>query len=395
MANGKKHKRGSDIETKATLASPDDALLTLFGITSTGSGVAVSPAQALAVPAVAAAIRVISEACASLDRTVVQGPRGAGKVQPDHPITKLLNGDVNPWTSATELIRDLVAQALTQNAGGIGWINRVAGRSKIGEIIQWRNGVVSVEIADNGEPTFKGPDNLLDPRDVIHVRAPFDRCPLSLAAEAIGIAAVMERHAARLFKSGARPSGIVHVPKGVGEGGAKKIIAAWNAAHGGSEKSGKTAILWDGAEFKPFMLNSVDSQFLQLRVFQNLEIARAFGVPPSMIFELERMTWTNSEQLGKEFLTFHLEPWLQILEAALGRVLLTREERDQGLRIHFDRDDLSQADLEVRATAINSLIASKVLNANEARSWLGLAPRDGGNAFENPNINPERAPAIV
>jgi hypothetical protein len=53
--------------------------------------------------------------------------------------------------------------------------------------------------------------------------------------------------------------------------------------------------------------------------------------------------------------------------------------------IRFDRDDLTRADLTARATAISSLISSRTLSPNEGRSWLGLAPREGGNVFENPN----------
>ncbi|WP_255440803.1 hypothetical protein [Paracoccus sp. MC1854] len=54
--------------------------------------------------------------------------------------------------------------------------------------------------------------------------------------------------------------------------------------------------------------------------------------------------------------------------------------------IRFDRDDLTRADLSTRATVINSLIASRTINPNEGRSWLGLPPREGGDEFFNPNI---------
>lgn len=134
-------------------------------------------------------------------------------------------------------------------------------------------------------------------------------------------------------------------------------------------------------------LNSVDAQFLELRKFQISEIARAFRVPPSMLFELDRATWSNSEQMGREFLTYCLEPWLKALEVGLGRALLTKEER-KSYRIAFDRDDLTRADLTARATAISSLISAKVLNPNEARQWLDMEPYAGGSEFGNPHINP-------
>jgi hypothetical protein len=66
--------------------------------------------------------------------------------------------------------------------------------------------------------------------------------------------------------------------------------------------------------------------------------------------------------------------------------LFTTDERARYV-IRFDRDDLTRADLSTRATVINSLIASRTINPNEGREWLGLAPYDGGDAFANPNIS--------
>lgn len=387
-------RRGSPAETRAAegdLSNPEGWLLALF---SGGSGDgAVSGAEALRVPAVAAAVRVISEAAATLDlRIMERRDDGTESELTDHPMGQLLRGDANGWTSGFELIRDLAMAALTHDRGGLAWVNRVDGEAR--EIIQFRPGVLTVEFDMlTGEPTYRRQGEKIPAGDIIHVRGPFDRCPLSLAAEAIGAARMMERHAAKLFENGARPGGVITTPKKLGDDGMKAMIRAWRAAHDGADKAGKTAILFDGAEFKPLTFSSVDAQFLELRKFQILEIARAFRVSPTLLFDFDRATWANGEQAGKEFLTYTLEPWLKTLEAALGRALLTPAER-QRRRFLFDRDDLTRADLQTRATAISSLIAAKVLNPNTARSWLDLAPYDGGEIYQNPAINPERpAPA--
>jgi HK97 family phage portal protein len=88
--------------------------------------------------------------------------------------------------------------------------------------------------------------------------------------------------------------------------------------------------------------------------------------------------------MAREFIRYTLMPWLKALESAFNRALLTDEERGE-YRFCFDVDDTSQADLTARATAISTLISSKVLNANEARDWLDMPPRTGGDVFENPN----------
>ncbi|SCM70051.1 Phage portal protein [uncultured Pleomorphomonas sp.] len=340
---------------------------------------------ALTVPAVQAAIRVISEAAACLDIAVVE-IAGDGTETPvrGHPVAQLLADQPNDWQSTYDLIRDLVATALTHDRGGIAWVNRIG--SEVREVIRYEPAHTFVDFSTDGrqEPTFKVNNRPVPASDVIHLRSPFGRAPLSLAADAIGVAKVMEGHAKRLFENGAKPSGVLKSPKPIGDDAAKKIAAAFKKAFVGAENAGKVPVLWDGMEFVPITLTSVDAQFLELRKEQVIEIARAFRVPPSMLFELDRATWSNSEQMGREFLTYCLEPWLKALEGAMRRALFTADERRR-FAIRFDRDDLTRADLTARATAINSLVASRVLNPNEGRNWLGLAPYAGGNVFANPN----------
>ena len=369
-----------------SLASPSDDLLALFGVLPVAdSGIALTPEGALKVPAVGSAIRLISEAAACLDVRVVEiGADGTEKPVNDHPVLGLLRDDANDWTSGFELIRDLVIDALSADAGGLVWVNRVDGRPV--ELLRYRNGVVVVEFDQGtGEPSYKIGERPEPAGNFVHLRSPFGRSPLTLYRDAIATAASLDRHAARLFGRGARPSGALMFPKGMGEESVKKARIAWRATHEGEDAGGRTAILYDGATFQPFTFSSVDAQFHQSRSFQILEVARAFRVPPPLLFELERATWGNAEQLGRDFLVYGLEPWLRALEGALRRGLLSEEERTT-LAIRFDRDDLTRADLATRANAINSLIASRVLNPNEGRNWLGMAPYEGGNDFANPNI---------
>ncbi|SFP62919.1 phage portal protein [Tranquillimonas alkanivorans] len=382
--------RAPKTEAKS-LTSPSDWLNEIFGVGATNySGVTLSVDAALRVPAVASAIRVISEAAASLDVMVKEKEGRTETDLPDDPILPLLRDQANEWTSGYELIRDLVIDALISDVGGLAWVNRVDGRPV--EIIHYARGVIAVEYdLATREPKYTINSQPVPASNIIHLRSPFGRAPMTLAREAIGVAHVLERHAARLFGRGARPSGALKFPKGMGEESVKKAREAWRLTHEGNDSGGRTAILFDGAEFESFQLASTDAQFLENRKFEILEIARAFRVPPSMLFELDRATWSNTEQMGREFLIYCLEPWLRALEAAFRRGLFLPDERD-GRVIRFDRDDLTRADLNTRATVINSLISSRTINPNEGRQWLGLQPYEGGDEFTNPNITTD-APA--
>lgn len=360
------------------LADPDASLLAIFGASGATT---VTTDEALRVPAVAAAVRLIAEAAACLDVTI----RSKDDKGEDHPAKSLLSTQANDWTDSYSFIRDLLIDALVFDRGGMAYVNRVDGRPV--ELVRYAPGVLTVEYDPvTNEPSYKRGQNPEPAANVIHLRAPFGNAPLSLAKEAVAASVAMSRHASNLFANGARPSGALIFPKGMGEESVKKARSAWRATHEGKDSGGKTAILYDGAEYKPFALASTDAQFIENRRFQVIEIARAFRVPPTMLFDLERATWSNSEQMGREFLTFCLEPWLKALEGALNRGLLLPEERED-YAVRFDRDDLTRADLTSRATAINSLIASRVLNANEGRSWLDLPSYAGGDTFSNPNID--------
>ena len=368
---------------KRSLADPSAEEFALM----TGGAIlgGVGASDAITVPAVQSAVRVISEATASLSIGVVTiAADGTESAAPDHPVAKLLADQPNNWSSTFDLVRDLVAAANVEDKGGIAWVNRVGG--EVREIVRYEAAHTTVDYSADGrqEPSYRVNNVPVTASDIIHLRSPFGRSPLSLALDAIGVAKTMERHASKLFANGARPGGVLETPKALGDEGVKKMLAGWRKAHDGEANAGKTAVLWDGTTFRPLTFSSVDAQFLEMRKFQLIEIARAFRVPPSMLFELDRATWSNSEQMGREFLTYCLEPWLKALEGSMRRALFSPEERPTHA-IRFDRDDLTRADLTARATAINSLVASRVLNPNEGREWIDKPPYVGGEVFANPN----------
>lgn len=372
---------------------PDDWLLELFGA-STGA-LSVSPAQALSVPAVANAVKVLSETVATAALTVKRRIGDQEVDVPDFPALRLLIGQANPWTSGFEMLRDIVAQLLTQDAGGLAWINRVNGRAA--EIIRYDNGGITVEYSPKGtgEPSYRIGGKKVKAADIIHVRSGFSRCPLSLCRDAISAAKQMELYVRAFWANSARPGGVISTPKQIGEKGVGQMLAGWKQAFGGSENAGRTAVLYDGATWSQMTMTSVDGQLLELRKFQLSEIARAFGLPQSTLGILDRATWGNYSQEQKAFLTAAVLPLMRAVEAALNRALLADGERGE-YRFAFDLDDFSQGDLGERASAISTLITARVINPDTARDWLGLPPREDGSGgeYSNPAIEPAKPPPV-
>lgn len=357
-------------------ASSDDDLLATLGMLCGN--------DPLSVPAVKNAICLLSEGAATLDISVEK--RGSVPEKVEHPALDLLTGEVNSWTSGYEFVRDLVVMALRYDLGGLAVVVR-NNEGKPVEIIRYDQGRINVSYAadGSGEPTYQIAGRTLNPHDVIHLRSPFGRAPTNLARGAINAASAMETHARKIFESGARPGAVIQVPKGIGEDAIGRMRASFRAAYEGAANAGKTAFVYDGVTFTPAQISSVDAQFLELRRFQTEEIGRAFNMSPSMLGDLTRSSYSNQEQKAKEFLSYCLEPWLCALESAFNRALLDDDER-KIVTFKFDRDDLSRVDLATRANAINSLIASEVINPNTAAAWIGQPPHDGGDTYGNRNI---------
>lgn len=369
----------------------DPLAFELFGSTTTIAGPSINPATAMRVPAVNSAIALISGAIGSLPAKVYLAADTGGKGTANtHPAYRLVHDEANDWTSAGTLRTLLTADALLHDKGGFAFANRVDGR--VQEFIRLDPNTVTVkQDAVTGEPVYVVRNGATSKTyaftDILHVAAPGGIAPINAAREAIALATVLEQHAARLFARGGRPSGVLRFPKSLGDDTAKRMSLGWHAAHSG-DASGRTAILEEGGEFQPLTFNSVDAQFEQMRRFQIEDIARAFRVPPHLLFELSRATLNNSEEMGQMFLTFSLRPWLDAWEWALARVLLSPEERAAGFYVEFIVDDLLTANAATRATTYAQYRAMGAMTANEVRAGLNLPAIDGGDTLANPNITP-------
>lgn len=373
-------------ETKSSLAAPADWLLSLFGAAPTISGAAVSAQTATRVPAVAAAVNLISNAVGTLPAKLFARTDGAKQPDPSHPSYRLVHDDCNPWTSAGEFRRQITADALLNDHGGFAVAVRVNGR--VQELHRLDPGGVRIDQANDGSPIYRvalksGGEAVHGYTDVLQIKAP-NGSPVTNAREAIGLALVLEAHAARLFANGGRPSGVLKFPNVLSQEAAARIKTSWQAAHGGAA-SGGTAVLESGGDFTPLAFTSVDSQFAEMRAFQTVEIARAFNVPVSMIGDLSRATWSNSEQMNLQFLQMTLLPWLRIWEAAYRRVLLVDNERDS-YSIEFIVDDLLRADTATRANAYAQFRSNGIMTANELRKLENLPPLPGGDVLESPHV---------
>ncbi len=368
-------------ETKA-ISLTDPEAFELFGSTPTASGIHVSGNSALRVPAVACATALISETIGALPVKVhLSETKEAAK---EHAAYRLVHDEVNEWTSAGQFREDLTTDALL-TGNGFAQIVRLDDGTPF-EMHRLEPATVHTDYEPDGEPfytvqTANGPRRY-SYRDILHIQPFGGVSPIKLGRESIALALAFEQHVASLFANGARPSGIIKSEKALDVEAKKKIAGSWFNTHSG-RNTGGTAILDEGMTYDQLSMTLADAQFAENRLEQIREIARVFRVPPTMLFELTRGTWSNTEEMARQFHAITLKPWLVSWTWAYARVLFTPEERTD-YYIEFVTDDLLTTNSAARAAAYGQYRSMGAMTANEVRSGLNLAPLPDGNSLSNP-----------
>lgn len=383
-------------ERKAHVLS-NPAISELFGVRSTVSGVNVGGMSALHIPAVLQAVRLISESVGSLPVKLFREDGDNKEAARKHTAFKIVHRRANEWTGATTLRTELTSDALIYGNGFARVVRYDDGRPF--ELVRLLPGTVSVveDTLAAVPPIYRVSENGgsrdYPHTEILHIPSFLKRSPVSFGREAIGLAAILERDAAQLFGSGRRPSGIISndKPQG-GEAGAqavgniRKSFREWQRS-----ASGDPLIMDSGWKYEQPAMTSTDSQFLEHRLEQVREVARVFGVPPTMLFELTCGTWSNTEQMGAQFLQLCLRPWLDTWTEALATVLLTEDERDTHF-FEFTTDDLMRADAASRTANMTALVTNRIMTPNEVRAVLNMPPLPGGDELINPHTTSSAAP---
>ena len=221
---------------------------------------------------------------------------------------------------------------------------------------------------------MEGTSVKLKPSDVLHIPGlGFDGLvgysPIAMAKNAIGMAIACEEFGAKFFANGAAPSGVLEHPGTIKD--PARVRDAWQSQFGGSSNSGKVAVLEEGMKYTPISISPEQAQFLETRKFQINEIARIFRVPPHMVGDLEKSSFSNIEQQSLEFVKYTLDPWIIRWEQSMARVLLSLDER-KDLFIKFNLEGLLRGDYQSRMNGYSIARQNGWMSANDIRELENL-----------------------
>lgn len=328
----------------------------LFGGTS--SGKAVNETTAMRTTAVYACVRILAEAIAGLPLHIYQYKPDGGKEQlPGHPLYHLLHDAPNPEMTSFIFRETLMSHLLI-------WGNAYAqvirdGRGQVVGLYPLLPNRMEVKRAANGALVYTYRRDMEESRlrpeagtvtlsqdEVLHIPGlGFDGLigysPIAMAKNAIGMALATEEYGAAFFANGAQPGGVLEHPSVIKD--PQRVKDSWNAAYQGSGNAHRVAVLEEGMKFQSIGIPPEQAQFLETRKFQINEIARIFRVPPHMVGDLEKSSFSNIEQQSLEFVKYTLDPWVVRWEQSLQQTLLLPSEK-AALFIKFNLDGLLRGD---------------------------------------------------
>lgn len=368
----------------------------LFGRTT--SGKPVNERTAMQTTAVYACVRILAEAIASLPLHVYEYQDDGGKkLVHDHPLYYLLHDEPNPEMTSFVFRETLMSHLLI-------WGNAYAqiirdGAGRVLDLYPLLPDKMEVQRDDRGNiyyvysrnsdenPMFKEYGNIkLKAEDVLHIPGlGFDGLigysPIAMAKNAVGMTLACEEYGASFFANGANPGGVLEHPGVLKD--PSKVRESWNSVYRGVNNAHKIAVLEEGMKYQQIGIPPEEAQFLETRKFQINEIARLYRIPPHMVGDLDKSSFSNIEQQSLEFVKYTLDPWVIRWEQSLQRSLLLPGEKGKYF-IKLNVDGLLRGDYQSRMNGYAVGRQNGWFSANDIREMENMNPipdEEGGNLY--------------
>ncbi|QGG47342.1 phage portal protein [Heliorestis convoluta] len=378
--------------------APQDAVSTAprFFMGQSVAGKVVNERSSMQTTAVFACVRIIAETVASLPLHTYRYLGDGKEKMVDHPLYRLLHDEPNEEMTSFTLRETIMTHLLLWGNAYLQIIRN--GRGDVLALYPLLPDKMTVDRDSKGKLYYsynkEGQTHYLRSDDILHIPGlGFDGVmgysPIALAKNAIGLSLAAEEYGGKFFANNARPSGILSTAGTIKD--PSKVRDAWQAAYGGSGNSNKVAVLEEGLQYQPISMPNSDAQFLETRKFQIEEICRIFQVPPHMVADLSKSSFSNIENQSISFVVHTVRPWLVRIEQAMNRKLFKAEEKGQCF-VSFNASALMRGDYKSRMDGYAIGIQNGFFSVNDVRRMENLDPipaEEGGDLYlTNGNMLP-------
>ena len=381
-------KRGLDaafsdpIETRNS-KSNNSVFVGLFG---TNSEEIITEDEAMQIPAVAAAIELISSTIANLPIKLYQVDQDNGKINPiEDQRVKLLNVEPNAYMNGYNLKKQMVKDYLFYGRTVVakqGTLNRTetlhllpSKNVTVSKYVQ--NGFVSSCIISYDDPLVKDDNSkqqfeyhkvimpLRDSDDGITTKGILDT-----NSKILRKALSEMEYSDNILENGILPMSTLETDTKLSKEAVDRLQESLNNKYGGSTNAGKTMILEQGLKYKPISLKPNELELTASRQNTLSDIARIFNIPESMI-NSEANKYASNEQNNIHFLQYCISPIIASFESALNKSLLLEREKGN-MYFEFDTSSVLQTTEVQKIEAISKGLDAGIFTINEARRKLSL-----------------------
>lgn len=344
---------------------------------SSSAGVDVTGLSALQVSAIYAIARVLSQTMGSLELNLWKRTADGKILTTDHPLYTILHDSPNAYMTSMEW-REAMELAITLFGNGFSEIVRLGKRVVALNLLPPDR--VQVKLDQDGtlfyEFCTKNGPKRYEADQIFHVHNFSLDCivglnPIEYQRTTIGVALARQQYAASIFATGGRPGGVLEHPGNPDEKIRKALKDSWEQVHGGPSNGGKVAVLWNGMKYNPIGMSLEDVNYIEGSKFSVTELARAYGVQPHKIGDLERATFSNIEEQNIEFIQDTVLPRATRWEQRIKKSLLAGTGSSD-VFAEFDLAGMKRGNMAALSTYISTLANTGIMTRNEGRRQIGL-----------------------
>jgi HK97 family phage portal protein len=325
------------------------------------------------------------------------GERNKSKAR-KHPAWRLMHTRPNPLMSASIFKETLQVHALLRG-NGRAWIDRDAAGNPIELNIlpadtktvlvngqKWH--VANIQNVKNELEEVAIPDS-----NVLHIIGlSFDGLVgldlVYYAADSWGMGLAGLRTSKKAFENYGVPGMLLSAPAGMfkTEKEAAEFLDRFRSMQEGPDNAGKTALLRNGIEATVMNQTVAELQLIESRKSSRQDAALWFLLE-SILGDDTSVSYNSLEQKMLAYLSNCLLRWLVRWEQECDEKLLTNRQKTSDSHYHrFATGALLRTDMKSQAEYLSKLIASRVMNPNDARDLLEMNEYEGGDEYANPAI---------
>lgn len=343
------------------------------------SGQFVDAKSAEGITAVFGCVQALSESTACLPLHVyARTEDGERQRAEDHPLSRVLREPNNNQTGLA-FRESLTASVLLH---GNGYARKEYNRS--GELTALHpmnpRGVTVVKLENNRHrydyTDGDGKVERLLQDEVFHLRdrtEPGDilgKSRIAVARESLGLSMAVREHGSATFRNGTRLSGILETDRALSTEQLAALRMGWEN-YTGSKSTGKTFVAPQGITYKQLSMTLEDALWVSASQWSTEEICRIFRVPPTLVADLRHGNYSNTVELGQQFVRYSLARWINMWEAEIGRSLLGPIARGR-YYVEHSVEGLLRGNPEARADFYGKAIKDGWMTVAEVRSLENL-----------------------